>query len=128
MIKNSVESNNALVELNDGYIHIRFTDMSIIGLEEAMDISEHIIALCDGKKYPFITNGLGITIRMDQDARNHFATYKPLVKVRKAQAIIVNNIPSKLLANFYIKFHKPSDPTKIFTKFDDAVDWIRTFS
>lgn len=128
MIKNSLESNNALVELSDGYIQVRFTDLSIIGIEEARDISEHIIALCDGKKYPFITNGLGITIRMDKEARNHFATYKPLVKVRKAQAIIVNNIPSKLLANFYIKFHKPSDPTKIFTKFDDAVDWIRTFS
>ena len=100
--------------------------MSIINAEEAKIVADHIVEICDGTPYPFITNGLGITIRMNNEARNLFAEYSPLLKVRKSQALIVNNTPSKLLANFFIKYHKQSNPTKIFTNFDEAVEWIRT--
>ena len=119
-------SDHAEVELKDGYIHILFKDMSVIGEEEAKIVAEDIIELCDGVPYPFITNGLGITIRMNKEGRDLFATYRPLIKVRKGQAIIVNNTPSRLLANFYIKYHKPINPTKIFTKFDEALEWTKS--
>lgn len=119
-------SDHAEVELKDGYIHILFKDMSVIGEEEAKIVAEDIIELCDGVAYPFITNGLGITIRMNKEGRDLFATYRPLIKVRKGQAIIVNNTPSRLLANFYIKYHKPINPTKIFTKFDEALEWTKS--
>lgn len=118
-------SDHAFVELKDGYVHILFKDLSVIGEEEAKIVADDIVELCDGVPHPFITNGLGITIRMNKEGRDLFATYRPLVKVRKGQAIIVNNTPSKLLANFYIKYHKPINPTKIFTKFDEALEWTK---
>lgn len=126
MNKKIKSSNSALVELEDNYIHIRFNDMSIIGIDEAKQVADDIIELCDGTPYPFITNGLGITIRMNKNARDFFASYEPLVKVRKSQALLVNNTPSKLLANFFIKYHKPVNPTKIFTKYDEALKWIKS--
>lgn len=126
MNKKIKSSNSALIELEDDFIHIRFTDMSIIGLDEAKQVADDIIELCDGTPYPFITNGLGITIRMNKNARDFFASYEPLVKVRKSQALLVNNTPSKLLANFFIKYHKPVNPTKIFTKYDEALKWIKS--
>jgi hypothetical protein len=126
MTKKIKSSNSALIELEDNFIHIRFNDMSIIGLDEAKQVADDIIELCNGTAYPFITNGLGITIRMNKNARDFFASYEPLVKIRRGQAILVNNTPSKLLANFFIKYHKPANPTKIFTKMDDALIWIKT--
>ena len=117
---------SAEIELKEDYLHIQFTDMSIIDLEEAKVVVNHIVELCDNKSYPFLTNGLGITIRMNNEARDYFASHKPLLKVRKAQALVVNNMPSKLLAGFYIKYHKPADPTKIFTKTEDALEWLRS--
>lgn len=126
MNKKVRSSDNARVELEDGFIHIKFSDMSIIGLEEAKQVADDIIELCDGTPYPFITNGLGITIRMNKNARDFFARYEALVKVRKAQALVVNNTPSKLLAKFFIKYHKPINPTKIFTNFDEALKWIKS--
>ena len=117
---------SAEIELIDGYIHVQFRDMSIIDLEESKKVANHIIDLCAGTSYPFITNGLGITIRMNNDARDFFASYPPLVRVRKAQALLVNNMPSKLLDNFFIIYHKPVNPTKIFTDFYEALSWIKT--
>ena len=124
MNKNIRTSNSAEVELKNGFLHVQFTDMSNVDLEEAKIIANNIIDLCDGTPYPFITNGLGITIRMDNAARDLFASYPPLIEVRKAQALLVNNMPSKLLANFFIKYHKPLNPTKIFTNYDEAVEWL----
>ena len=126
MATNIRTCDSAEIELIDGYIHVQFRDMSIIDLEESKKVANHVIDLCNGTAHPFITNGLGITIRMNNDARDFFATYPPLVRVRKAQAILVNNMPSKLLANFFIKYHKPVNPTKIFTDFDEALAWIRS--
>ena len=62
---------------------------------------------------------------MNNDARNLFAVYPPLIKVRKAQALVVSNLPSKLLANFFIKYHKPVNPTKIFSDYDEALNWLK---
>lgn len=126
MAKQRRVCDSAEIELIDGYIHVRFKDLSIIDLEEAKKVSNLIIELCKGTPYPFITNGLGITIRMNNDARDFFATFPPLTKVRKAQALLVNNMPSKLLANFFIKYHKPVNPTKIFTDMDSALKWIKS--
>jgi hypothetical protein len=126
MSKFSRVCDSAEIELKEDYVHIQFRDMSIIGLEESKKVADLIIELCAGTPYPFITNGLGITIRMNNEARDFFASYPPLTKVRKAQALLVNNMPSKLLANFFIKYHKPVNPTKIFTDFDEALKWIRS--
>ncbi len=126
IVKRNCDS--AEIELRGDYIHVQFKDMSIIDEDEAKIVADHIVDLCDKKALPFITNGLGITIRMNNSARNFFAQYKPLLDVRKGQALLVNNMPSKLLAGFYIKYHKPADPTKIFTNFDEALKWIRSLN
>ena len=126
MSKKIITCDSAEIELKDDYLHVRFRDMSIINAEEAKIVADHIVDICDGKPYPFITNGLGITIRMNNDARNLFAEYSPLLKVRKSQALVVNNTPSKLLAKFFMKYHKKTNPTKIFTDFDEALTWVRS--
>ena len=115
-----------MIEMREDHIYIQFVDLSVVDLEEARIIAKHIIDLCNGKAMPFISDGTGITIRMDNEAREYLATYAPLLRVRKGGAMIVNNMPSKLLAGFYIKYHKPPKPTKIFTNFEDALQWCRS--
>lgn len=44
-----------------------------------------------------------------------------------AAAMLVNSAITKILANVFMKFNKPSYPTKIFTKKDDAIKWLLTF-
>lgn len=44
-----------------------------------------------------------------------------------ATAILTDSLPSKLLANFYIKFNRPSVPTKMFTSKKLAIQWLTNF-
>ncbi len=39
-------------------------------------------------------------------------------------AVVINNVAQKIIANFYLKFNKPDMPTKIFPSTDKALDWI----
>jgi hypothetical protein len=44
-----------------------------------------------------------------------------------AEAFVVENGIIRILANFYMRFNKPKVITKIFTKEQDATEWLRTF-
>ncbi|MBA3665554.1 MAG: hypothetical protein H0W61_15305 [Bacteroidetes bacterium] len=42
----------------------------------------------------------------------------------KANAVIINNLPARLIANFFGKFNKPHFQFKVFTNEQKAVDWL----
>jgi hypothetical protein len=44
-----------------------------------------------------------------------------------ADAYITTYLGHKIIGNFYLKFNKPGRPTRVFTKEDEAVEWLKTF-
>lgn len=50
-------------------------------------------------------------------------------KMRKdhivAEAVLVNSLTQKMITNFYLKFIKDSFPSKFFTDYDKALEWLR---
>ena len=122
-----LESNSAYFEHREKYIYLRYKDLSMVHLEEAKINAEILIEMCNGKRYPIISDGLNIHARFSHKSRDFYSTYEPLLKIRSAQAFLINNTPNRLLANFYIKFHTPPNPIKVFTKLEDAEDWIKQF-
>ncbi len=41
--------------------------------------------------------------------------------------IVINSLPQKILADFYIRFNNPVKPTKVFMSMDKAYEWIEAF-
>jgi hypothetical protein len=41
-----------------------------------------------------------------------------------ADALVINSLAHKILANFYMKMNKPIKPTRTFTSQKKAVDWL----
>lgn len=117
---------SASFEIKSDYLYVKYKDDSIVNLDEAKTQAMIVIDLCKGKKMPFVIDLLGINTRIDDDARRFFADDGPHIQLRKAQAVLVNNIQSKLLTNFFIKYHKPKNPIKVFDNLKDALDWIKT--
>jgi hypothetical protein len=48
----------------------------------------------------------------------------PIRSYTIADAIVINSLPLKMLADFYLKFDKPVNPTRVFNSRDRALDWI----
>ena len=43
-----------------------------------------------------------------------------------ADALVVESLPHRMVGNFYIKFNKPSRPTKVFSNRQEAIKWLRS--
>jgi len=65
-------------------------------------------------------------IQVDEGARKFCASEVANI-FTLADAFVVNSIALKLLASFYMQVNKPIRPTRIFTKEDEAISWLRTF-
>lgn len=39
--------------------------------------------------------------------------------------MVTNSLANKLLGNFFIKFHKPKTPARIFSDEKTALEWLR---
>jgi len=114
--------------MREHYLYIRFKDDGLIDLSEAKIHAHHCIDLCNGKKMPFVIDGLDISMRMEEDARRFFTEYKPFVNMIKATAVLANITQIKFLARYYIKHHKTNHPIKVFDNLQDSLDWIGTLS
>ena len=119
-------SDYAEIELKDNIVYVSYKDLSIITLDEAKIVAKDTIEICKGDPKGIIINGTGISLQMNSDARNYFATNQDYINTGKAIAIVITNTASMLLAKFYIKYHKPVRPTKIFSKLTDAEEWLKT--
>jgi hypothetical protein len=60
---------------------------------------------------------------ISKEARD-FAASGPLRSVISAFAILANDLSMKIVGNFFIHFHKPGQPTKIFTEEREARNWL----
>lgn len=58
-----------------------------------------------------------------EEARIYAASNVPVGRV--AEAIIVRSLPVRILGNFYLRFHKPNVPTRMFDDHEDAIVWLR---
>jgi hypothetical protein len=42
-----------------------------------------------------------------------------------ASAFVLNSLATRLTGNFFIRFHKPVNPTRLFNDEKKAFDWLR---
>ena len=66
---------------------------------------------------------------IDREAREYFRKRNSQEHSTNGQAIaiIVHSLLGRVIANFFIGFNKPEIPLKLFTKKEEAVEWLRSF-
>lgn len=108
---------------NDGIVQVNFGDSIELDVKETKDILEALSKINDGKK-SLVINIAGKNTSVTREARSYSAT-EEAGQYTIADAFVVNNLPQKLLGNFYINFNKPFVNTKIFNKVDEALAWLK---
>jgi hypothetical protein len=110
----------------DGISWLVFAQESEIAQEDMEEIlqlvqttlspEDELLALADVRLMESISN----------DARN-IAAGKEIQHIYKALAIVSDSTAMNLVAKFFIHFHKPPRPTKIFHTVEEAKAWLLTF-
>ncbi|MEO9534062.1 MAG: hypothetical protein ABJG68_03620 [Crocinitomicaceae bacterium] len=111
--------------LTNDVVQIRFLTDSLVLLEEAFEIDNIITSkMMDGPKF-ILLNALYIQSNMNSSSQRYFSKESQLRLKTKGVAILLNNLPIRLTASVFIKFHKPPYPTKIFNQKEAALKWFQ---
>jgi hypothetical protein len=102
----------------------RFKSDKLVSLEDAKEIDRLLMKMANGKSYYFISDALDASSNMTSDAQKYFSRFSDISKYNIGMAILLNNLPVRLTASIFIKFHKPIYPAKIFGDYKAAMNWI----
>ena len=118
----SITTRTGKTSFNDNILLNEMFDNIEIDLKDVNENYDAALKLTAGKKFlslvivsPFTT--------ITKEARE-LANKEIMYKNTVAQAIIVQSLANRLLANFIVKFYKPFCPVKLFKNKEDAIVWL----
>lgn len=105
-------------------VGLKFKTDQQVNLGHAVEIDEAVMTLIKDKRHFFLIDASDIISNMDNAASRYFSKEGAAVKYIKAAAIVLNSLPIRLTATFFIKFQKPEYPAKIFADREQAMKWF----
>ncbi len=110
---------------NDGYVWIKLKEHADIFEQDILEFSQILDDLCDQKKRMFFIDTRNTYANISPAARKLLATNLDIVKWRMADAILVNSLHMRLLANAYRKLDSPTVLIRVFSDVEKAKIWFR---
>lgn len=111
--------------LEEGILHVHIKVDEVFEIKDSFELVEARTKLVDGLKTPIIYTCTEFVIPTKEV--REFVASEGRSDMVLADAFVVNSLPQRLIANFFTKINKPVRPTKVFSNFDEARDWARTF-
>lgn len=122
---NEIDLEKSVISLFDNKIvKIRFKDGVDFILQDAIIANQTMFDLAEGLPFLSLVDTINVRGQISKEAMEHFAK-DPLTKgVRVAEAIVVDSLHNRILANFYLKFTKSHNPVRVFNNMDKAINWL----
>lgn len=97
-----------------------------IHLEDALENSNSIKEISEGRIYPLLVNLKEIN-SISKEARDHFSMQNRTPGV-SAIAMLIKSPVSRIIGNFFLGINKSAVPTKLFTDEGKALAWLKQFA
>jgi hypothetical protein len=107
----------------DGILHAHMT----VG-EFDMEMSKETVAvglkMIDETGIDLLLVDMGACKKISREARQHMQTISKQPAIRKI-AFLVKNPVTRVLGSFFIGIQNPQVPTKMFSREEDAIKWLK---
>src|SRR5688572_7854267 len=121
-IVDKIEWGNFMVGLrDDGIMQVNVGAEKEVTVDNVKEVIAAIGKLGKEKKYPIFVMAGEYTLPTEE-ARLFIAS--PGNPYALAEAYMTHSLPQKLVGNFYLQFNKPARPTRMFTREEDALEWL----
>lgn len=118
------ENHIAKLIYDDDILYVIIKENVDLGISEMDELLEFSAKFTNYEKRYTIVDTRS-NYNSSQEVSNHYAN-SDYNKYRYADAFIVNSLAMRLLVNFYIRFHKPKVPTRLFNDEQSAINWINS--
>lgn len=109
-------------ELRDGILFGRYK-VKKLDLAVAKSATEFRIEVMAGKVMPAVAD-ISTIKHVDKEARQ-FLSSPRAGEGLSALAVIIYNPVTRMIGNFFFKFHQPEYPFRLFTNVEEATRWIK---
>lgn len=106
----------------DGIVHVKLKPEQEITLDDFEEIVKAVTELGMAQAQLILFQA-GYNSSVTPEVRK-FAAHPNANFLSRGDAIVVQSLAQRLMANFYIKFNRPSRPTKIFDDVEEATRWL----
>jgi hypothetical protein len=110
--------------IDDNLINTHITIKDAVTLDQAKLLLEAYLKIGKGNKIPHLFTTTKFVI-MEKEVMEFMSSQAN--KYGKADAFVIHSLPQKIIGDFYLRFHKPSIPTKLFKSKAKAIAWLKTF-
>ena len=105
-------------------IYIKYGMDCYVEIEDVKELDIKIRSYLNGKEIYAISDFSNQFVSFSKEAQQFMAKEASFIKQLLGSAIVINNLPTRLLVRFFMNFHKPNYSFEIFANLDDAKDWI----
>lgn len=109
----------------DGIARTMVKPEAEVFLEDAKENTAAVETFYKGVKFPLLVDIRNIK-SISPEAREHFSI-KGRESVVMAYAMLLSSSISRMIGNFFLSFHKPAVPVKLFDDEDKALAWLIRF-
>jgi hypothetical protein len=124
MSNKSFENDLVSFEVREGILYGRYK-VAEIDLDMAKLATLFRKQITEGKPMPAIAD-ISVVKQVPKDTREYFSSVQAGEDLA-ALAVIINNPVTRIMGNFFLKFHQPQYPFRFFTSVDEATNWIKQF-
>jgi hypothetical protein len=125
VITKQVEIPEAFIRFrSDGIVHVHYKENVTLDVELQIRMVAMFKEITGNRKTNFIfqsDEGFFLT----EEARKNAINLEKETPVN-ASALIVTNLASRIIANFFIKMNKPKIKHKLFGTVEEAVKWLKS--
>jgi len=108
--------------LKNGIVHYTYHPKAKIDVEEQLKNHYALIELLGDKKHPLLLDASEL-VDISPEARIKVKELEPLSPIL-ARAFVTESLGHKLMISFYLKVNKPYVQNKVFSNYEDAVNWL----
>ena len=118
-----IENDFIKLWIDNGIMFGKYKPDVLIDIKAAKKVVEDRIRLAKGVDYPTL-GFLDDLSNVTKEARDFFS-HDDGVKNMKKLALLTGSPISKMFGNFFLKISKPTIPTRLFTRQEDALVWLK---
>ena len=121
----TIELAKGFIEVLEGnVVLLKFKEDVVFELRDAIEANKAIYSIVKGKRFLSLVDAR-LYGSISADAREFFAKDTLTKEIKIAEAIVINTLPARLYAKFYIRLSKSANPVKIFSDIYDAKLWLQ---
>lgn len=112
--------------IDSGFILLKYKPDYEVEIEDVKELEKVLIEISDNGDIYCLMDTSGRLNNYSHEAQKFLSNDASIVKQNKIKgsAIVIDNLPNRLLARFFSKFYKPKFPMKIFRNKEDALSWL----